>query len=507
VEPARFELPDAQRIAALVEACSSGSAAFAAALRGGTSPAETLARLGLVLCREGRAVDAVEVLRGAVALEPANSLFWMNLAVALDRTGSPADAAGCLERALSIREQADAWLLLGTLRCKVSDLAGAEAAYRAALRLDAESPLAWQCLGLVKQEQGQLAAAIDCFSACVARGGRTAGLLDNLGKLYFQAGRVAEAAEAYAGAVELDEGNANYQQMLRRAGFLRDVMDGRPADEALAAYQRSLPADAPEAEADPNAMLQGAFKTLTAFGHLDAAARVGRKWRELAPGSAAADYLLTAVTGGAGVERSPAEYIVEYFDGFAEDFDGKLVKSLRYDLPAKLCASLQSVAGPGHCFDTLDAGCGTGLCGPLLRPISRQLLGVDLSAKMLEQARRRGVYDALFCEELIAFLQGSLGRFDLVVAADVLIYFGDLRPVCAAVREALRPGGLLAFSTESAAGERYRLQKSGRFAHSLAYVRSTLAAAFEERAWAETTIREEAMQPVRGNYFVLRRRI
>jgi predicted TPR repeat methyltransferase len=125
---------------------------------------------------------------------------------------------------------------------------------------------------------------------------------------------------------------------------------------------------------------------------------------------------------------------------------------------------------------------------------------------MLEQARRRGVYDALHCEELVAFLLRSRGQVDLVVAADVLNYFGDLRPVWAAASVALGPGGLFAFSTESAVCDGYQLQKSGRFAHGLAYVRSTSAALFEEREWTETTIRQEAMQAVRGNCFVLSRR-
>jgi predicted TPR repeat methyltransferase len=501
------ELPDVQQISGLVQAWASTSPVFAAALRLGVSTAAALARLGLHLCQENRAAEAVTVFLAAVALEPSNSLFWVNLAVALDRTAALAEAAGCLERSLAIADsQPAAWLLLGTVRTKMPDLAGAEAAYREAVRLEGDSPLAWQCLGLVKQEQGELAAAIDCFTRCVARRGGTAGVLANLGKLYYEMGRIPEAAEAYASAVELDAGNPNYLHMLRRLHLLRDVLAGGPVDEALAAYQRSLLVNAPEAETDLNAVLQSAFLLLRGFGHLEAAARVGRKWRERAPGSAAADYLLKALTGGPGVERSPATYLVEYFDGYAEAFDEKLVKALRYDLPATLCSTIERVAAPGRRFDTLDSGCGTGLCGPLLRPMARELTGVDLSPKMLEQARRRGVYDTLFCEELLTFLKRSAGRFDLVVAADVLVYFGDLRPVWMAAREALRPGGLLVFSTELAVGESYRLQTSGRFAHSLAYVRSTTATLYEERAWAETTIRQEAGEPVRGNCFVLHRR-
>jgi predicted TPR repeat methyltransferase len=143
--------------------------------------------------------------------------------------------------------------------------------------------------------------------------------------------------------------------------------------------------------------------------------------------------------------------------------------------------------------------------GPLLRPVARRLVGVDLSPKMLEQARRRGTYDALVCDELLAFMRRSEGDFDLVVAADVLIYFGDLVPVWEAARRALRPGGLLAVGTESAADGGYQLLPSGRFAHNLGYVRATSAAGFQEQACVETTLRQEAGAPVRGRYYILSR--
>jgi predicted TPR repeat methyltransferase len=146
------------------------------------------------------------------------------------------------------------------------------------------------------------------------------------------------------------------------------------------------------------------------------------------------------------------------------------------------------------------------LCGPLLRPISRALTGVDLSPKMLEQAARKAVYDTLACEELTAFLLRSPQHFDLIVAADLMIYFGDLAPLFAAAATALRPTGLFAFSTELCAGEGYRLLPSGRFAHPPQYVRLMAQRDFEEVFHAETTIRLEATERLPGNISVFRRR-
>ncbi|HEX5271238.1 MAG TPA: methyltransferase, partial [Gemmataceae bacterium] len=438
---------------------------------------------------------------------PANPLCWLNLAAALDRAGRPADALPCLGRSLDLSgADASAWLLLGSIKSQLDDPAGAEAAYRAALRLDAASPLAWQCLGLLKERQGDLAAAIECFLSCAACGGGTAAVLGNLGKLCFQAGRFRESADAYAAGLAREPGNADYARALRHARFVQAVRDGNSADEALADYERSLAAGAPPEDRDLDALLRDAFALLRTFGPREAATRVGRKWLERTPGNVTAEYLLAAIADETDVDRSPTGYVVAYFDAMAKDFDEKLVGALRYDIPARLCSLVEGVTGAARPADVLDAGCGTGLCGPLLRPAARRLVGVDLSPKMLEQARGRGIYDELACEELVAFLRRSAGRFDLVVAADVLIYFGDLRPVWEAAHLALRPGGLLAFSLEATDGSGYRLQESGRFAHGAAYVRSAGAAWFEERACLETPIRLEAMRPVAGHCFVLARR-
>jgi predicted TPR repeat methyltransferase len=131
---------------------------------------------------------------------------------------------------------------------------------------------------------------------------------------------------------------------------------------------------------------------------------------------------------------------------------------------------------------------------------------VDLSSRMLEQAAARAVYDTLACEELVGFLRHSAGGFDLVVAADVLIYFGDLQPIFEAAAGAIRAGGLLAFSTETGVEAGYRLKPSRHFGHAADYVRAAAGGAFAQELCAETTIRLEANAPVAGNLFLFRRK-
>ena len=102
----------------------------------------------------------------------------------------------------------------------------------------------------------------------------------------------------------------------------------------------------------------------------------------------------------------------------------------------------------------LDAGCGTGLCGPLLAPYARRLVGVDLSEGMLALAKEKNVYDALMKSELTDYLRDHAAAFDVIVSADTLVYFGDLEDVLAAAAGALRPNGLFIFTLEHAVGAR-----------------------------------------------------
>lgn len=488
-----------------VRAWAAADPEFAALLASGVTTLQAAARRGLDLLKANRSADAVPVLRLAVTLLPGDPSVWLNLGIALDRTGAPAEAARCLDRALALsHEQPDTWTLLGVVRGRLGDCRGAEAAYRTALQLQPQSVAAWQLLAILKEQERDYAAAIECFRACAALGEASGAVWANLGRLYYQSGSVVEADDAYRAAVRADPSNGHYSHMLFRTQFLRGVLEGASVDDALATYERSsLSRD--EKEPDRIALLDAASGLFGQAGHTDAAIRVTKKRLELRPESAAARYLLSALVGEPGIDRSPTDYIVESFDAFAAQFDAKLVGVLGYDVPERLCSVVREATAPGHLYDALDAGCGTGMCGPPLRPLARELTGVDLSSKMLELAACRRVYDALVREELTAFLARNPGRFDLIVAADVLIYFGELARLFALAASAIRPGGLLVFSTELLRGEGYVMRPTGRFAHAPGYVQAAAAPAFLREVCAETTLRLDTHARVPGHLFAFRR--
>ncbi|HKE92949.1 MAG TPA: methyltransferase domain-containing protein, partial [Povalibacter sp.] len=205
-------------------------------------------------------------------------------------------------------------------------------------------------------------------------------------------------------------------------------------------------------------------------------------------------------------DRADSDYVAGLYNRYAASFDSNLQK-LGYRAPELVVATLASHLGTSARVDILDAGCGTGLCGPLLRPLAAKLTGVDLSEKMVERARERG-YDELVVSELCAFMHSRPAQFDVVVAADTFEYFGSLQEVNQSAARALRPGGLFLFTVEAlpdSADATYQLQVHGRYAHGGAYVRRSLQeSGFEVLELRTEVLRVEKMQDVRGFLAVAR---
>jgi predicted TPR repeat methyltransferase len=157
----------------------------------------------------------------------------------------------------------------------------------------------------------------------------------------------------------------------------------------------------------------------------------------------------------------------------------------------------------------LDLGCGTGLCGALMRSRAQRLTGVDLSPTMVEHARRRGAYDQLHTDDVVRHLASTDARHDLILAADLFIYIGDLGPVMAGVHRVLQPGGRFIFSIErddmADAALGFRLRPSLRYAHAPAVLaqRAAQAGLRVERV-LPVVLREEEGRPIDGAVLVLR---
>lgn len=168
-------------------------------------------------------------------------------------------------------------------------------------------------------------------------------------------------------------------------------------------------------------------------------------------------------------------YVARLFDQYAPHFDAHLIDGLGYRAPALLREAVGEVCGrigrPVHFGHGLDLGCGTGLAGAAFRACVERFDGLDLSAGMIAQARVKGVYDALYVGDVIDHLRAAPDRgFDLILAADVLVYIGDLAQLFTQIARVLASGGLFAFTAERHEDHGYVVSTEMRFAHSWKYI-------------------------------------
>jgi predicted TPR repeat methyltransferase len=376
-------------------------------------------------------------------------------------------------------------------------LAEAEGLYRQILETMPMHFDSLHLLGVIKAQQNEFAAAVPFFEQALRVNPASASAFNNFGNVLHALGRYDRALASYDRSLALRADNP--KALMHRGNALRKL--GRP-DEALASYDRALRLQPGYAEA-----LIHRGGALTDVGRHDEAVAAYRQ--ALASGGDAQQIMYSlACLGAEAVPRaSPVEYVRGLFDQYADAFDEHLVEDLEYKTPTLLVDVMRTLATPGaNSLDVLDLGCGTGLCGPLLRPFARTLVGVDLSPRMLAKARERGGYDELVCAEAAAYLAGQPPRFDVGVAADVLVYIGDLSEVFAGMRTVLRPGGWFGFSVEAGGGADFILQPSHRFAHSLGYLRRLAAVqGFTIQSLESRVIRKNRDRDVSGHLVVMQR--
>jgi predicted TPR repeat methyltransferase len=412
----------------------------------------------------------------------------------------------------------------------------AQELYERLIKLDARNANAWHYLGVLLHAREQSEAGLKSIRRSIELDPKVPDWHSNLGNVLLNLGRLEEAADAYAKAMELAPDSA---LVLNNLGALRRAQDR--FDEAEAIYLRALELDPQRAEAHNNLAnlynqsghieaalkhffeavvldprLHGARKMMGLayykLGRYDEAARVYRDWLAQDPDNPLPRHYLAACTGQDVPSRAADDYIQATFDAFADGFDANLER-LTYRAPQLVADAVRRLHGePGRQLDILDAGCGTGLCGPLVAPHARSLVGMDLSAQMLARAEARKIYDALHQGELTAYLAARQQAYDLVISADTLCYFGQLDEAARAAHGALRPCGWLIFTVESldaapspqGAVESvprpdFQLHPHGRYSHRRAYVEQALRdAAFGHISAEQVMLRNEGGKPVTG---------
>ena len=352
--------------------------------------------------------------------------------------------------------------MLGNLGITLFHLRRWEAAIpvlRQATTADPSLAEAWACLGLANEARGQWQAAAEALEKALALSPQHVRLWLSLGQVSLRLGNVEDALRAFDRALQEDPGCA--PAWSERGSLMREL---HRFEEAASCFERALALGG-----DPE--LNG--------------------------------FYLASVRDGDAPTTPPRRYVEGLFDDYAADFQSHVVEELGYrGFEVLLKPLLDTGKRYGH---VLDLGCGTGLCGSLIAPRADTIDGVDVSGAMLEQARKLGVYRELVHADLGEFLAATALRPDLILAADVFIYVGDLAAVFRSARRILEPGGCLAFTVELAKkGHDIQLLPSLRYAHSEAYVRRLAdEARFTGVRISEAPIRHDQTRPIMGLYIYL----
>lgn len=393
---------------------------------------------------------------------PLHNFGWKILGAAYKQMGRTADALAPMQKAVALSPSDDMALSnLGATLQELGHLGESEAIYRQALQINPDNAKAHYNLSITLMKLGRLEEAEACCRRSLKIDPLYAEAHQNLGNILYELSRPAEAEDSFRRALQL---KPDYAEAHSHLGITLQTL-GRP-DEALSHFQQLA---------------------------------------ILMPDNTAAQHHIAMLTGK-NTERAPIQYVESLFDGYADNFDKHLVQNLKYDIPEKLVSLImRNFSSPLKKWSVLDLGCGTGLTGAAIVPFTKQLVGVDLSSKMLEKAHARNIYQRLEQSDLLAMMRlEQNASYDLIIATDVFVYLGKLDEVICETRRLLRPGGIFAFSIEVMEPKKndkdtpdiqpdYQLRKTGRYAQTAQYL-STLATAYHFK------IKEEQNVPIRTDH-------
>jgi len=482
-----------QAIALLQPACEGGS----------TDPRHWFL-LGTALGMTGDGAGAEQAFRKVLAWKPGQLQAMTNLSKALAIQGRLAEAVTVLERVQAISPgHRPACIYLIKALIQSQRLAEAEQQCEQLLAINENDAEVLILLGNVHRQQGAPDRALARFDqALAAEPGHVAAHLGK-GLTLKSTGDNRTAIECLTRAIRLEPGNPAiwFNRGITHVALNELEQAAQDLEEAF----RLNPGDV-----TAGGQLANVYRHLR---RLPESVEISRRILAVDPGNVRARFFVEAFENQASdraVQRIPRE-MVETTYGHADvgrHFEASLKGGLEYKAPDVLDEAVREVCGrQASSLDILELGCGTGLCGSRFADIARTLVGTDVSTSMLDAAREKNAYTDLYVADLVDVLSENPACFDLVIAMDVLCYFGDLTEIFRMCHDTLRPGGVFALSVEKPDGdEPWLLHPYGHFVHSLRHLRQAAArSGFEEAFVREMVLRREIREHRVGHVCLFRR--
>lgn len=408
--------------------------------------------------------DPLAAIQAALRQDPNNPDLYNTLGCVYYRQGRLNDAIPVFEKAIRLGPQSwEAHFNLANCFIKRDQLDQAISHYITALDLNPEHPDIQVNLAMTYVSEGNFSDALPWLEKSAARDPKFAELQGHLAQAYLELGKSELAKAQYVKANKLDPNRSEWQHNLAVL-YLRDNQQ----ELAIEHFTRSL---------------------------------------QLNPNNPTAEHMLKALQQDTQY-NSPRQYVKDLFDQYASYYNKHVTDTLEYKVPSLL---RQAVGEQLKIHTTqqriLDVGCGTGLCGVYFRDLAVYLAGVDLSYEMLQHALSSQAYDSLCCADITQNIPGAgLEYFNIVIAADVFVYIGELQKIFRLIHSALSNGGLFAFSVEQTSIKQIQLQKSGRFAHSSDYIHQQCTKnGFKTLSNNEVVLRKAEEQEIIGEIFVIQK--
>lgn len=417
----------------------------------------------------GNLDEALKHLYEAIRLNPQHAESYNNLGRLLYKQARIPEALPHFEKALRLDPNYwEAHYNLAHSLSSLNQLNQATAHYQEVIRLVPDHPIAHFNVGLIYVENENYLLAETHLSKAVKLDAQNIEALRQLGQVYVQLGKTDEAMHTYQQVLHLNPNLADVHHNLAIL-YLRQP----DRTKALIHFTEALKLDPTNDTAKHMVMALGSDPTCSKSSTI-----------------------------------APPGYITKLFDQYAEYYDTHVKTKLKYNAPGLLRNAV------GRCLENnytvgrvLDLGCGTGLCGVYFRDLALELIGVDLSAKMIAKANALGAYEKLVHADIFEYLKKpDLEPFKLIIACDVLVYAGDLEELFKNVNRLLLPDGLFAFTTELVDGVRphYQLQPTGRFAHSTTYIHDLVKRdQFQITHEEIIVLRKQEGKPIQGQIWIL----
>jgi predicted TPR repeat methyltransferase len=453
--------------------------------------------------RQGDFSQLIRVFLDCLRHQPNNPFLHNDLAKAYLKIGNRQAAKNHFIEALHLDpHHVETLCQLALFYRQEGDFVGSIRFFKKALRVNPIISNTHYQLANTYAMQNQFELALTHYHEALQYGGPLTDIHRNLGMIYFGENQWEKASHHLTRAFDAEP------DTLIGLPLGQALLNLGQAQEAERTYEKILTFDPNCHDAHHNlAILRlNAEDRISAKRHFEMA-------HALQPNNATAQHMLNALSQSTQVTSTPLAYTQALFDQYAPYYDQHMRK-LGYNLPL-LIRNLLGEVIPTHAenLTVLDLGCGTGSCGLYCRDLAHCLIGVDLSHNMLSAAKTFGAYDKLIESPLQSYLQTTTDTADIVIAAEVFNYIGDLSMLWPDIIKILKPGGVFIFSTEHAKTSSSppannpgcQLEQTGRFTHDPAVIQMQIEANPELhiRQFSDITLRKSNNNPIMGRLWCL----